>query len=194
MVERIRPKSNPRGAPTKFDPKSVRTAQFLAQRGAILSEIADCFEVTTRTLARWLNEYPELRDAVDAGNDVFNTRVERALAERAIGFWVEDEEIKVIDGAVIRVPTRKYYPPDVTAAIYFTKNRMPERWRDVQRIDVGAVGLKSADELRQLLAAEFKDLVDQGVLKLPAPTPAAEKKMKDVTPRGNGNGNGSHER
>jgi len=42
-------------------------------------------------------------------------------------------------------------------------------WRDVQRHKVDVGGLKSAEELRQLLAAKFKDLVDQGMLVLPAP-------------------------
>jgi hypothetical protein len=53
------------------------------------AEIADCFAVTTRTLSNWLAQYTELRDAVDAGNDVFNPRVERALAERALGYEVD---------------------------------------------------------------------------------------------------------
>ena len=79
----------------------------------------------------------------------------------------------------MRETVRKYYPPDVTACIYWTKNRMPDRWRDVQRHEVNAVGLKSAEELRQLLALEFKDLIDQGVLKLPAP-------MKEINPKSNG--------
>jgi hypothetical protein len=123
-----------RGAPKKYDPKFPKTAKFLAQRGATLAEIADCFGVTTRTLSNWLNEYPELREAVDAGNDIFNPRVERALAERAIGFYVDVEEVKILqDGEEVRYTVRKYYPPDVTAAIFFMKNRMPEKWRDVQR-------------------------------------------------------------
>jgi hypothetical protein len=29
----------------------------------------------------------------------------------------------------------EHVPPDVTAGIYWTKNRMPERWRDQQQID-----------------------------------------------------------
>jgi hypothetical protein len=53
-----------------------------------------------------------------------------------------------------------------------------------QRHEVNAVGLKSAEELRQLLAAEFQDLVDQGLLTLPAP----DKKMKEINPKRNGNG------
>ena len=192
MVERIRPKSATAvvptvGAPTKYDPKTFpRIAKLFAQRGAILSEIADCFDVTTRTLSNWLNEYPELRDAVDVGNDVFNPRVERALAERAIGFYVDvtTKILKMPDGQKVEVTERKYFPPDVTACIYWTKNRMPDKWRDVQRQEVNATGLKSAEELRQLLAAEFKDLIDQGLLALPAPG----RKMKEINPKGDGHG------
>jgi hypothetical protein len=177
MIERLRPKStavapNVGGAPTKYDPETFpQTARFLAQRGAILSEIADCFNVTTRALSNWLNQHPELRDAVDTGNDAFNTRVERALAERAIGFYVDLEEAKfdAETRKVIRYNVRKYYPPDVTAAIYFTKNRMSEKWRDVQRHDVNPTRLKSSEEIRQALLREFQDMVDQGLLQLPAP-------------------------
>jgi hypothetical protein len=90
----------------------------------------------------------------------------------------------VIGDEPVIVTVRKYYPPDVTAIIFFLKNRAGDRWRDVQRHEVNAVGLKSADELRQLLAEEFQDLVDQGILKLPSP----ERKMKETNPKSNGDG------
>ena len=61
-------------------------------------------------------------------------------------------------------------------------NRMPDRWRDVQRHEVDTVGLKSSEELRQQLAAEFQDLIDQGLLMLPD----RDRKMKEINPRGNG--------
>lgn len=119
--------------------------------------MADACAVETRTFFRWMNAYPELNEAVTAGKDAFDTRVERALAERAVGYSVDVEELKVINDEPVIVTVRKYYPPDVTACIYWTKNRLPDRWRDVQRHDVNAVGLKSTEELRQLLAAEFKE-------------------------------------
>jgi hypothetical protein len=39
-------------------------------------------------LYKWLNQYPELHEAVKTAADVFNPRVERALAERAVGYFV----------------------------------------------------------------------------------------------------------
>jgi hypothetical protein len=77
-----------------------------------------------------MNAYPELNEAVSSGKDAFDTRVERALAERAAGYSVDVEECFVINGKVHKEIVRKYYPPDVTACIYWTKNRMPDRWRD----------------------------------------------------------------
>jgi hypothetical protein len=116
-----------------------------------------------------MNKYPELNEAVASGKEAFDMRVERALAERAIGFSVDVEERVVVNKKLECRIVRKYYPPDVTAAIYWTKNRMPDKWRDVQRHEGNGVGLKSAEELSQLLATEFKDLIDQGLLALPAP-------------------------
>jgi transposase-like protein len=69
-----------------------KTAKFLAQRGATQAEIADCFDVSTRTLKYWITQYRELQEAIEAGNEVFNPRVERALAERALGYSVDVEE------------------------------------------------------------------------------------------------------
>ncbi len=172
----------------KYNPKLFpRTAKYLAQRGAIQSEIADCFGVSTRALQHWLTIYPELREAVDAGNESFDTRVERALAERAIGFFVDVATAIVKDkktGRVSEVTERRYFPPDVTAQIFFLKNRMPSKYRDVQRHEVANSTYKTAAELTQALVFEFKDLIDQGLLRLPAP----ERKMRDINPRGNGHG------
>lgn len=182
MVERIRPTTSVAevdvgGRPTKYLPAYAKTCQFMAQRGATIAEMADACGVYTRTFYNWMNAHPELREAVDAGNDAFNPRVERALAELATGYSVDEEQWFNVGGELQSKTVRKHYPPNVTAIIYHTKNRMPERWRDVQRLDVTATGLKSAAELRQQLLLEFQDLVEQGLL--PAP-------MKDVTPEGNG--------
>ena len=148
--------------------------------------MADALGITTVTLWNWANKHPELGDAIAEGKvEQFDPKVERSLAERALGYYVDVDELKVINDEPVIVTVRKYYPPDVTACIYWTKNRMPDRWRDVQRhvVDVGQ--LKTPEELRELLAAEFKDLIDQGVLKLPAPD---RRKMKEINPKSNGQG------
>jgi hypothetical protein len=98
------------------------------------------------TVIRWSVQHPEFGQAIQAGNDVFNRRVERALAERAIGFYADqftwrattEQQRKQGEPRYELVPTgRTYYPPDVTAAIYWTKNRI--------RID----GVKSSSRRRR---------------------------------------------
>jgi len=129
-------------------------------------------------------------EAVHAGNDAFNPRrVERALAERAIGFsvdlcdWVDDDET---GERVLKPTSRKYYPPDVTAMIFFLKNRMKEKYRDVQKHHhSGEVFQTSAELLVELrkdvleLKAEGIDILE-GVESVALPAPQ----------KGNGKGNG----
>jgi hypothetical protein len=68
---------------------------------------------------------------------VTSSRVERSLYQRAVGY--NYEAVKIFMPANRSQPVYAKYiehvPPDVTAGIYWTKNRMPERWRDQQQID-----------------------------------------------------------
>jgi hypothetical protein len=54
----------------------------------------------------------------------------------------------------------------------FTGNRLGYVWRAVFLARLTA-------EIRQQLLLEFKDLIDQGLLKLPAP----EREMKEIKPK-----------
>ena len=39
------------------------------------------------------------------------------------------------DGKIVEHKYIEHYPPDTTAALFWFKNRRPDRWRDVQHID-----------------------------------------------------------
>jgi hypothetical protein len=63
-------------------------------------------------------------------------RVERSLYNRAIGYSYD--AVKIFcdkNGKVTRVPCREHVPPDVTACIFWLKNRNPAKWRDVQNVE-----------------------------------------------------------
>ena len=64
-------------------------------------------------------KYPEFRCALKAGKEASDDRVERSLYQLAIGWNGQ--------------------PPNTTAAIFWLKNRRPDRWRDVQQLQ-GEVG------------------------------------------------------
>jgi hypothetical protein len=65
---------------------------------------------------------------------------------------------------VLEVTGRTYYPPDVTAGIYWTKNRMKDKWSAVSKVEVQGK-LKSSDELLQDFNTKLLKLQEQGYLK-----------------------------
>jgi hypothetical protein len=99
------------------------------------------------------------------------------MAERAIGFWIILEAEERDDAGNVTKPARRqYYPPDVTAGIFFLKNRLRERWRDVyERHD--KVELKTSAELLVEINKELLELHRAGFIKelpaLPAPRRAS---------------------
>jgi hypothetical protein len=65
---------------------------------------------------------------------------------------------------VLEVTGRTYYPPDVTAGIYWTKNRMKDKWSDVGKVEVQGK-LKSSDEYLRDFNTKLLKLQEQGYLK-----------------------------
>jgi hypothetical protein len=62
--------------------------------------------------------------------------VEQSLYQRAVGYSLNSEKIFCNkDGEVTRVPIVEHVPPDVTAQIFWLKNRKPSEWRDVQNVE-----------------------------------------------------------
>jgi hypothetical protein len=62
--------------------------------------------------------------------------VKRSLYSRAVGYNYEATKIFMPAGHTKPVCARyiEHVPPDVTACIFWLKNRDPEHWRDVQNV------------------------------------------------------------
>jgi hypothetical protein len=118
------------GRPSKFKEEFIPQAEKLCKLGATDMEIADFFEVEVRTLYRWKAENEQFCQALKAGKDVADERVERSLFARANGYEHDETDIRVVGGGIVQTPIRKYYPPDTTACIFWLKNRRPAEWRD----------------------------------------------------------------
>lgn len=116
--------------PSKYKPEFVAQAEKLCRLGATDIEVADFLEVDVRTLYRWKGEHEAFCQALKAGKEVSDERVERSLFSRATGYEHDEVDIRVVGGAIVQTPIRKFYPPDTTAAIFWLKNRKPAEWRD----------------------------------------------------------------
>ena len=135
-----------RGRKSLFRPEYILIARAMARVGAIDEEIADELGINRETFHNWKKTFPELANAVRAAKEVSDDRVERSLYQRANGY--SHPAVKVFmtrDGKTVEHKYIEHYPPDVTACLFWLKNRRPDRWRDVQNID-HAVGVYHISE------------------------------------------------
>lgn len=126
----------PAGRPTKYKPEFAKQAEKLCALGATDMDLANFFEVSDRTINRWSVQHEEFCRSLKLGKDETDSRVERSLYHRAVGYSFESEKIVLVPignnqgSSVERVPIVEHVPPDTTAMIFWLKNRKPDAWRD----------------------------------------------------------------
>ena len=159
------------GGQSSYDKKFDKLALDVARLGATQVELADFFSVSEVTLIEWKKTHPTFALALKNGKMLSDSEVASKLYQRAIGFYKEEEKIFLSKtGEIVRATIKKYYAPDVTAQIFWLKNRQPENWRD--RVDYehtnekmnpiiiehrNKIGELSDDELDKRLAARKKN-------------------------------------
>jgi predicted transcriptional regulator len=107
-----------------------------ARDGLIETQIADNLGIEMSTLSAMKVKYPEFKEALKKGKEVVDYQVENALLKRALGYKY-DEVTKELTGnqedgyemKVTKIVTKEV-APDVTAQIYWSKNRNPQRWNE----------------------------------------------------------------
>ena len=112
-----------------------------ARDGLTDEQISHNIGIHPSTLYEWQKKYPEIGEALKKGKEVVDREVENALLKRALGY--EYEEVKQIiekdemgkDRKRIE-KTIKRVIPDVTAQIFWLKNRKPNEWRDKRDVSV----------------------------------------------------------
>ena len=105
----------PRGRHSEYSPVILPAVKAAAFFGATHEEIAEYIGISIRSLYQWKLENPELAQALKRGQEKSVERVADSLYRLALA-------------------------GNVTAQIFFLKNRAPQDWRDVQHLDQ-AVGV-----------------------------------------------------
>lgn len=124
-----------------------------ARDGLTDEQIAHNIGIATGTLYEWKKEHTEIAEALKKGKEVADIEVENALYKRAIGYDYEETKVEVeANGKKKITKFTRHVAPDVTAQIFWLKNRKPEKWRDKPMPAV--VTEKEVD----LLSAAFKEL------------------------------------
>ena len=110
--------------------------------------------ITFQTLYKWQDKYSELREALKKGKEVVDREVENAMLKRALGYEydevtqepVTDKDTGITEMRVTKRVTKQIVP-DVTAQIFWLKNRKPEEFRDKRDVELsGSVDLGSIIE------------------------------------------------
>lgn len=118
-----------RGRPSKYKPEFVKQAGKLTALGATDREVAEFFEIDERTLHRWKHEHPDFCHALNVGKEPADARVKQSLFRRAVGYTFDSEKVFQFQGQIVRAEVVEHVPPDVTAGIFWLKNRQPDEWR-----------------------------------------------------------------
>ena len=157
---------HPGGRPTEYNAKyHVPWAQSLAREGKTHDEIAEILGINRATFYRWKEKHQEFCDAINEGREATDAIVEDSLYKRAIGGKVKETR-KIMtkdekDGVERKhseiIEVEREVLPDTAAAIFWLKNRQPDKWRDKREYEHTLAEQVIPDEL----SAELEKLAGE---------------------------------
>lgn len=142
---------------TKYDPKITPTIiLWMSRSGLSNEEMAKELTVSRKTLDTWKKKHLAVEQALRAGKNWFDASAEQKLFQTVMGYkttevsvnykYCYDRKTKepIIDpltGKTKKIPmgeshTTKEIPPNITSLIFWLKNRQPDKWNDVQKLDL----------------------------------------------------------
>ena len=119
-----------------LEPDGLLLISAWARDGLIDEQIANNMGISRSTLNEWKKKYSDISDALKRGKEVVDIEVENALYKAAI------------EG-------------NITAIIFWLKNRKPEKWRDKQQVEMSGE-VKRTNPFEGLTTNELKKLVGDG--------------------------------
>lgn len=137
-------------------PEGLIKIEGWARDGLTNEQIAYNIGIRDKTLYEWKNKYSEISEALKKGKEVIDRHVENALLKRALGYEFDEVTSELIQGKLIETKVvRKQVAPDVTAQIFWLKNRKPREWRDKQEIEHSG-GVTNAVDFTGLTTEELR--------------------------------------
>jgi transposase-like protein len=123
-----------------------------ARDGLTDEQIAHNMGITPSTLYEWKKRFSEISETLKRGKEVIDRHVENALLKRALGYKYDEvtreQGTNPETGESVFVVTKvvtKEVQPDVTAQIFWLKNRKPDEWRDKKELDANIRSNKLED-------------------------------------------------
>lgn len=146
-----------KGRKSSYREEYANQALKLSLLGSTDKEMADFFGVSEQTLNSWKKKFPEFLESLKKGKSVADANVASKLYNRATGYDTKATKFATNEGKITdRVEYIEHYPPDTTAAIFWLKNRQPEKWRDKKEIEAN---VKLSDELESMTDEELRAII-----------------------------------
>lgn len=131
-----------------------------ARDGLTNEQIAKNIGINPDTLYTWIKKYPEISESLKKGKEVVDRQVENALLKRALGYKYQEVTKELINGVMIPIKiVTKEVQPDVTAQIFWLKNRKPEMWRDKRETELSG-GINVNNPFEDLTTEELRKLIN----------------------------------
>lgn len=161
-------KKNKGGRPNRYETEwkdKLAVIEGWARDGLIDEQIAKNMGIHPSTLYEWKKRYPEFADALKKGKEIVDREVENALLKRALGYKCKETTKELMKNPItgktelqITKEVIKEVAPDVTAQIFWLKNRKPDKWRDKR--DIGITGdMEVNNPFMGLTTEELKKLI-----------------------------------
>lgn len=133
-----------------------------ARDGLIDEQIAKNLGIGIRTLYEYKEKYPQFSQSLKKGKEVVDIEVENALLKRALGYDYTEETIEtLVDGSEKYKTVTKHMAGDITAQIFWLKNRRPDKWKDKNIVEHEGE-LKTEDPFNGLTTEELKKVIFSG--------------------------------
>ena len=144
-----------------LEPDGLILLRGWARAGLTDQQIAKNMDISTSTLYQWKKDHPEISEALKESKAVADYQVENSLYRLATGY-VDSEG--------------KWHPPNITAIIFWLKNRKPQEWREKRELYEGEEPKQELSPMEQLV----QSLAKAGAAR------AKKKKLEKETAGGKG--------
>lgn len=122
-------------------PDGLLLLEAWARDGLTDEQISRNMGINPATLYDWKRKYNEISESLKKGKEVVDIEVENALLKRALGYRYDEVTKEINEDTQCLETTKvvtKEVQPDVTAQIFWLKNRRPDLWRDKQNVEINA--------------------------------------------------------
>ncbi len=124
-------KKNLSGRKTLYTKEMHDLVKAYARDGLTDKEICEKLNIGQTTFYAWQKRYPKFQKALKENKEKFDIKAVDALWKRVIGYDYYETETTEKDGKIVKTKKiKKHSPPDLTALIFWLKNRQPNKWRD----------------------------------------------------------------